>query len=315
MADVARNGSAAAQQHTYLDIDGTKLAYRETGDGEPMVLIHANISDLRSWNPIENKLAAHFRIIVYSRRYAWPNEPIAEGADDPWSVHAEDLAALIEKLATGPVHLVGNSTGAFVALLLARRRPELVRTLILEEPPVLSLFLPDTPPSLSQVFTFLVTHPLSFLPILMYGATVIGPTTTAFKQGDDETALERFGRGALGSDFYAKLSDARIDQMRSNIKPHRALLLGSGLPRFLEADARSITVKTLVLIGGKTTGAHWHIAKRLAALIPEAKEVIISDASHLIHEDNPSEVCEAIIRFTKVGLQNIDQVRGPDSRI
>jgi pimeloyl-ACP methyl ester carboxylesterase len=298
MANAPGNGVVeAAPQYSGLSINGTKLAYRDTGRGEPMALIHANISDMRSWDPIESKLAERFRVIAYSRRYAWPNEPIAQVTDDPWAVHADDLAALIEKLAIAPVHALGNSTGAFVALLLARHRPELFRTLILEEPPVLSLFLLDTPPSLGQVLWFLVSHSWSFLPVVIYGATVIGPTTAAFKQGDDEMALQTFGRGALGSEVYARLSSARVAQMRTNVKPQRALLLGSRLPRFLEADASSIGVKTLIAMGAKKTGAHWHFTKRLAALIPEAKEVVIPDASHLIHEDNPSAVCEAILRF------------------
>jgi pimeloyl-ACP methyl ester carboxylesterase len=110
-------------------------------------------------------------------------------------------------------------------------------------------------------------------------------------------ALQTCGRGVLGSEFYAKLSSARVEQMRANVKQHRAFLLGSGLPRFLDADASSIAVKTLVVMGAKTSGAHWHIAKRLATLIPEAKEVVIPDASHLVHEDNPSAVCEAILQF------------------
>ena len=174
MADTSGTDAIdTTSQNSWLDINGTKLAYRVMGHGEPMVLIHANISDMRSWVCMQSKLAERFRVIVYSRRYAWPNEPIAEGADDPWSTHADDLAALIEKLAIGPVHALGNSTGAFVALLLARRRPELFRTLILEEPPVLSLFLPDNPPSLGQILMFFLSHPLSFLPVVVYGVTVI----------------------------------------------------------------------------------------------------------------------------------------------
>src|SRR5689334_14772772 len=138
--------TAAADQdgehYSTIDINGTKLAYRDVGKGSPMVLVHANITDIRAWAGIENDLAQHFRLITYSRRYYWPNEPIADGMDDPWHVHADDLGALIDKLAIAPVHLVGSSSGAFIAMLLARRRPELFTTLILQEPPVLSIFLP-----------------------------------------------------------------------------------------------------------------------------------------------------------------------------
>jgi hypothetical protein len=44
-------------------------------------------------------------------------------------MHADDLAALIEKIDIASVHMLGNSTGASVALIPAKRRPDLVRTL------------------------------------------------------------------------------------------------------------------------------------------------------------------------------------------
>jgi pimeloyl-ACP methyl ester carboxylesterase len=174
-----------------------------------MVLIHANISDARSWAPVEDALAERFRVISYSRRYATPNAPIADGADDPWSVHVDDLAGLIETLALGPVHAVGNSTGAYLGLLLARQRPELVKSLVLEEPPVVPLFLPSTPPTLSQVVGLLWARPRAFAPIIKFGATVVGPASSAFAKNDDAKGLEIFVRGVLGDAAYAKVTPAR----------------------------------------------------------------------------------------------------------
>ncbi len=291
---------AESGQFSQIIVNGTQLAYRDIGKGDPLILVHGNISDARSWEPIENNLAERFRVIVYSRRYAWPNEPIADGEDDPWTLHADDLGALIEKLAIAPAHVLGNSTGAFVALLLARQKPELFRTLLLSEPPVLSLFLPSTPPTIGQVFKLLISQPWSFLPVMIVGATVVGPATTAFKDGDDEKGLQMFARGTLGSEFYDKLSDERMEQMRANVKPHKALFLGSGMPQFLDEDGRNITVPTLLIMGEKTSSFHQHVNRRLAVLISGAKESVILGASHLSHEDNPEGVFEAISSFVGV---------------
>jgi pimeloyl-ACP methyl ester carboxylesterase len=46
---------------------------------------------------------------------------------------------IIKRLDLGPVHLVGHSYGALTALYMAYLHPELVRTLVLGEPPVMSL--------------------------------------------------------------------------------------------------------------------------------------------------------------------------------
>ena len=51
----------------------------------------------------------------------------------------DDLASLIEALGAGPAHLVGSSYGAAIALGLAGRRPELVRTVVAHEPPLTAL--------------------------------------------------------------------------------------------------------------------------------------------------------------------------------
>lgn len=225
------------ESFSWIDINGARLAYQEIGRGEPMVLVHANISDIRSWDPIKSKLAERFRVLVYSRRYHWPNEPIPMGASDPWEAHAEDLAALIERINIAPVHVLGNSTGASVALILAKRRPDLVRTLLLEEPPAIPIFLSSTRPTLWEVFSFLISQPWSFLPVIMFAATVISPTMTAFQKGDDEKGVQTFARGVLGNEFYAQVSRARLEQMQVNVKPHTALFLGVGLPQFLETDA------------------------------------------------------------------------------
>jgi len=60
--------------------------------------------------------------------------PPRTGAGYSVTGHAGTVARLIETLDAGPVHLVGNSMGGAVAVRLAARRPDLVRTLTLISP-------------------------------------------------------------------------------------------------------------------------------------------------------------------------------------
>jgi pimeloyl-ACP methyl ester carboxylesterase len=54
--------------------------------------------------------------------------------------NVEDLAELIiKRLNLGPVHLIGHSYGALTALYTTYQHPDLVRSLVLGEPPVMSL--------------------------------------------------------------------------------------------------------------------------------------------------------------------------------
>lgn len=280
-----------------IDIGDVSFAYRESGHGEPMVLVHANISDLRSWAPLEPLVAKHFRVINYSRRFAHPNRPADDGVSDALAPHVEDLVALIEKLRLGKVHLVGNSSGAFVCLLAAQQRPDLVRTLTLEEPPVVSMFLQALPPRPGELFKLLFSSPGALVALLKFGAGAIGPATKAFQKGNDGAAIDFFVRGVLGAAAYAKVSSARKQQMMDNVKAHRASLLGAGLPVFTEADAAAIQSPTLLLHGSETPNFQRRINQRLAALIPGAKDVCVPNASHLVHEDNPQAVAEAVLMF------------------
>jgi pimeloyl-ACP methyl ester carboxylesterase len=129
---------------------------------------------------------------------------------------------------------------------------------------------------------------------------VIGPTTNAFKKGDNEAALKIFSRGVLGQGFDQQLSSARREQMRDNAKPHRALLCYGQMPKLLESDMQKIKTPTLVMTGEMTVLSQRHINRRLAVLLPNAKEVEIPEASHLMHEDQPQEVARVVIEFVSM---------------
>ncbi|NIR47278.1 alpha/beta hydrolase [candidate division KSB1 bacterium] len=69
--------------------------------------------------------------MVYSRRYHWLNEQIAEGIDYSMTEHVDDLQTLLHSFGAVQAHLVGHSYGAFLCLLLAIKEPRFVRTLVL----------------------------------------------------------------------------------------------------------------------------------------------------------------------------------------
>jgi pimeloyl-ACP methyl ester carboxylesterase len=104
------------------------------------VFVHGSLGDYRSWRGQENAFAQAYRVLVYSRRYHRPNPQVAD-TNQVYSpkVHAEDLAALLLTLDLAPAHIVGSSYGAYTAMALARDHPNLVRSLVLAEPPIISL--------------------------------------------------------------------------------------------------------------------------------------------------------------------------------
>jgi pimeloyl-ACP methyl ester carboxylesterase len=120
------------------------LAVTVRGRGPDVVLIHGALGDYRNWEPIGVVLSSRYRVIAVSRRFHWPNPPPTAHVIYSFEAQSEDLNALLDSLHR-PVHLVGHSYGAGVALLTTLHHPELVRSLTLIEPPFGSLVPPSTP--------------------------------------------------------------------------------------------------------------------------------------------------------------------------
>lgn len=287
-----------ATSYQTISVRGADLAYVSSGRGQvPVVLSHANLTDLRSWDALVPHLEPHFRVVRYSRRYHWPNPAIAASQDDSWNDQADDLGALIEALQLGPVHVVGNSSSAYQALLLAARQPQLLRSVIAEEPPVIPLLFRSTPPSLGDLVSAFTTRPAAAFALASFGARTMGPATAAFARGDDERGLMLFARAVFGADRLAAMSAAQMERMHDNVAPHKAALLGTGLPAFAPEEARAIDVPVLLLTSEHASAFQKHLNRYLGTLLPRVSEHTVSGAGHFMHEDNPEEVARLIRDF------------------
>lgn len=122
-----------------IAVGGTDLYVEQRGNGRPLLLIHGGGEDASMLSAQADDLAsAGYRVITYDRRGTgrsgrddWPGD----GADQ----HADDDAALLAELDTGPAVVVGVSSGAVIALALVARHPDAVDHVIAWEPPALGV--------------------------------------------------------------------------------------------------------------------------------------------------------------------------------
>ncbi|HEX4016646.1 MAG TPA: alpha/beta hydrolase [Frankiaceae bacterium] len=114
----------------YIDVAGTQVWHEVAGDGDPLVLLHGGFASASSFYGQTPVLAAAgYRVYVPERR-AHGHTRDVEGPIT-YSLMADDTIAYLETAVQAPAHLVGWSDGAVVALLVALRRPELVRRMVL----------------------------------------------------------------------------------------------------------------------------------------------------------------------------------------
>ncbi len=117
-----------------LALSRPALHLQRRGAGPAVLFIHGSAADHTTW-AMQAALAASLELVTYDRRGSGASPPAPAGVrvED----HAADAAVLIdEQLGGGPVLVCGSSFGAVVSLELARSRPELVRGLVLCEPPM-----------------------------------------------------------------------------------------------------------------------------------------------------------------------------------
>ena len=287
-------------EHTVVQtatINGTELAFVEQGRGQPVIFVHGGVGDYRAWDLQIPAFAAHFRAIALSCRGAWPNRKLDRDAPITLDTFVEDLASFITELDLAPAHLVGHSSpGGFGGLLLAHRYPELLRSLVLLEPPAFPLLGVNIPPTPLQVLRLLARNPTAGIGFIKFGARGIAPAMRAFDRGDDERGLRVFMVAVAGKERVAAIPDEVFREFVGNVGPFKAQLR-AGFPPFDEDEARSIRLPTLLVAGTDTPAPLTAVTDRLEQVLPDVTRLSIAGASHNMFNSHPAEFNDGVMEF------------------
>jgi pimeloyl-ACP methyl ester carboxylesterase len=113
----------------YVQLGSVNTWYDEHGEGEPLVLMHGGLVDARFFAVNLPALSAAFHVYTPERR-GHGHTPDVEGPIT-YQLMADDTIAFLEQVVEEPADLVGHSDGAFVAMLVAMQRPDLVKRLVM----------------------------------------------------------------------------------------------------------------------------------------------------------------------------------------
>jgi 3-oxoadipate enol-lactonase len=111
----------------FVETDGVRLAYDVTGDGPPIVLLHAGIVDRGMWDDVVPLLADAFKVVRYDARGFGESSRPPDGEFARWG----DLFAVMDAAGVDRAHLVGVSQGAETALDATLTAPGRVDHLVL----------------------------------------------------------------------------------------------------------------------------------------------------------------------------------------
>lgn len=281
---VTESSTATSPELKSAFINGDSLHYVDVGKGETIVFIHGTLGDYREWLPHLDTFSKNYRVISYSRRYAYPNkQAINDSADYSVIPHANDLAAFIQSLNVGPVHLVGHSYGAFTALLTTMNHPELVKSCVLGEPPVAPLLMkvPGGDTIAGKFFA------------------IVKPASEAFKSGNDEKAVHLFVDWVIGdTNFYKNLPpEAQSSMMENKLELRGSLLSNKPFPEIKCEEMMKIRTPVLLMKGERTTSFFSTIVDEADKCLTNKEKVTLPAATHGLQMENPSDFNKIVLAF------------------
>ena len=289
-ADAGGQPKACGSDVRTIEVNKTTLHYFECGQGEPLVFVHGGLGSLHTFQRQVETFASGFRVIAYSRRYHPPNALPGAGHTTAMAPHVADLVALVKALKAAPAHFVAHSGGAYVVLAMALNHPELARSLVLGEPPVL--------PLLSQTSVGEALRE-------SWIKRVIAPSAEAFKNGGLEDGVRQFYDGICGR---AGCFDARPEPGRTElIKMQGPMLrlemlanmadMPTNMPTLACEALAKLKRPTLLVTGERSPAALLMVTAELERCLEGERQVMVPDAGHGMHSDNPDFYNQAVMGF------------------
>lgn len=266
-----------------LDTADGHLAYRDTGAGRPLVLLHGGFLDHHMWDDQVPVLASDYRVIAPDAR----GHGGSSVASAPFR-QTDDLAALLRHLDVGPAILVGLSMGGAIAVDTALEHPDLVRALVVSG-------VGTSEPEFRDPWI----HEIQ------------AEQARALAEGDAEGYVEAFTRMAPGP--HRTLDDLdqdvvhRLREMtRRTVAKHTGAEPDHRVPVTDTWErAAKITVPVLAINGGIDSDDHIGMAERLVHIVANGRVTTIEATAHYPNMERPDTFNEILGDFLRtVSAQN-----------
>lgn len=235
---------------------------------DTVICLHGSAGSPRQWQRLGERLGERYRVVSpgligYPDGPAWPGER---------SVTLDQEAAWVERWLDGagePVHLIGHSYGGAVAVKVAQRRPERVRSLVVYEPVLLRLLTGD---ALTEILT------------------LAGETERGCQTGEPAAAGRAFVDYWSGQGAWQRMSAVQqgaVTQRMHKVVAEFHALSADGTPG--SAYAR-LPMPILFLSGTLTRAPTARIARVVQNFMPGASRIEMPGLGHLGPITHPDAV-------------------------
>jgi pimeloyl-ACP methyl ester carboxylesterase len=280
-----------------VEVDGTELNVRVTPagpDAEPALCVHGLGGSSHNWTDIAGLLRDRLAIEAIDLPGFGRSGPSHSG------YRLETQAAMVvDYLLTsgrGPVHLIGNSMGGAISILVAAQRPELIRTLTLVSPAVPDLKLRVHPvkhdPWLAAV-VLPVVGPAALRRMRKVSPKTRARMTIELCFADASRFPERRMAEAVAETEYRlrfPWSDAAMLRSTRGIAWSQLVRGRAGWDTM-----RRIQAPTLVVWGDTDRLVPPDLAASVAGAIPNGRLLLLRDIGHTAQMEDPRTTARAIL--------------------
>jgi pimeloyl-ACP methyl ester carboxylesterase len=267
---------------------GFDIWVEQVGEGPDVLLIGGLGDTVESWQFQLDGLQDRYRLTAFDNRgagrTAMPEGPVTA------EVMADDAAAVLDALGIPSAHVAGFSGGSIISQELALRRPDLVRSLILQSTWAV---MDDYLRAWARFVRWLVE---------------VAPEERAFLEG---FFLDIYTPRAHNDGTVA----AFIDEVIAFPHKQSAEDVQAFLDAFVDHDTSAglprITAPTLVLAGGKDPTARPELGRAVAEAIPDALFEIMEDEAHQPFQEVPGQWNARVDAFWRVVDDGVPAVPRP----
>lgn len=264
-----------------MNVNGYPLTYLERGSGVPLILVHGATCDYRVWNTVLEPLAARCRVIAPSLRHYYPEPWKGEGGSFSAEQHADDLAELVKALRLGKSHWLGWSRGGLVMVEVQKRHPEIVRTLMFEDGSI-SMPVVETEETREAVSS---------------SRRLRETLQDNIRRGDLVQAAEEFVDTLNGKGYWSRMPGSMREMVLQNIY---TALADIARPVTSREQVSRFDPPILLLTGDRSPKRYDFFYDEMRKCRSFPQTVVIPNASHAIHLDNPDRFLSVVLNFLKV---------------
>ncbi len=277
--------TALGEQRT-VEVPSGTIAYRERGEGRPIVFVHGVGVNGDLWRNVVPGLADEHRCIAPDLPLGAHSHPLLEGADLSLPGLAQIVADLLDALELDDVVIVANDTGGAIAQWLVGHYAERIGGLVLTSCDAFEKF-PPTPQKYLEVagrspgLMWVVASTVRFK-VIQRLPTAYGWVTSA----PIEPAIMRSFTDPIRTNPGVRRDLASL--LRA-VDTRYTFNAAEGLPHF--------TKPALVLWAEHDKIFPRDHGKRLAGLLPRGEFELIPDSRTFIPEDQPERLVARVREF------------------